>query len=53
MERIIFVDVDGTLVDYDNVLPSSAITAIRAARDAGHQVFLSTGRSRAEIYPEI
>lgn len=53
MERIIFIDVDGTLVGYDNALPASAITAIRAARAHGHRVFLSTGRSRAEIYPEI
>lgn len=53
MERIILIDVDGTLVGYDNVLPDSAVSAIRAARRAGHRVFLSTGRSRAEIYPAI
>jgi len=53
MSKIIFIDVDGTLVDYDNVLPSSAIEAIRKARANGHKVYISTGRSRAEVYQEI
>ncbi|MDU0348468.1 HAD family hydrolase [Actinomyces sp. MRS3W] len=47
--RIIFVDVDGTLVTYTNELPQSAVTAIRRARAAGHRVYLTTGRSRAEM----
>ena len=49
MSKIIFIDVDGTLVDYDNVLPDSAVAAIRN----GHKVYISTGRSRAEVYQEI
>ena len=53
MNKIIFIDVDGTLVDYDNVLPSSAVEAIRKARANGHKVYISTGRSRAEVYQEI
>ena len=53
MSKIIFIDVDGTLVDYDNVLPSSAVEAIRKARANGHKVYISTGRSRAEVYQEI
>ena len=53
MSKIIFIDVDGTLVDYDNVLPSSAVEAIRKARANGHKVYVSTGRSRAEVYQEI
>mgnify|MGYP001340711852 CR=1 FL=1 len=52
MPRILFIDVDGTLVDYHNRLPESAVTAIRAARAAGHRVYLCTGRSRAEM-PEM
>jgi Cof subfamily protein (haloacid dehalogenase superfamily) len=47
--RILFIDVDGTLVDYHNRLPVSAVAAIRAARAAGHRVYLCTGRSRAEM----
>ena len=53
MSKIIFIDVDGTLVDYDNILPSSAVEAIRKARANGHKVYISTGRSRAEVYQEI
>lgn len=53
MGRIIFLDVDGTLVDYDNRIPASAVDAIRRARAAGHRVYLNTGRSRAEVYDEL
>lgn len=53
MSRIIFLDVDGTLVDYQNRLPESAVTAIRAARKNGHRVYLCTGRSKAEVYPPL
>ncbi|MDD4849822.1 MAG: Cof-type HAD-IIB family hydrolase [Gemmiger sp.] len=53
MGKIIFVDVDGTLVDYENNLPSSAVQAIRQARANGHRVYISTGRSKAEVYPNL
>lgn len=53
MSKVIFIDVDGTLVDYENKLPQSAVEAIRQARKNGHKVYLCTGRSKAEIYPEI
>lgn len=53
MGKIVFLDVDGTLVDYENRLPESAVTAIRAARANGHRVYLCTGRSRAEVYPNL
>lgn len=51
--RMVFLDVDGTLVDYHNRIPASAIEAIRAARAEGHLVYLSTGRSRSEVYDEL
>lgn len=53
MNKIIFLDVDGTLVDYDNHLPESAVLAIRQARANGHKVYICTGRSKAEVYAEI
>lgn len=53
MPRIIFLDVDGTVVDYSNQLPESAVKAIRAAREAGHLVYMTTGRSKAEMYDEL
>ncbi|WP_303122166.1 Cof-type HAD-IIB family hydrolase [uncultured Streptococcus sp.] len=53
MSKIIFLDVDGTLVDYHNRIPESAAIAIRQARANGHKVFVCTGRSRAEMQPEL
>ena len=54
MERkIIFLDVDGTLVDYEGRLPASAARAVQGARANGHRVYLCTGRSRAEVYPYL
>lgn len=49
MAKIIFLDVDGTLVDYDNTLPISAKHAIQRARANGHLVYACTGRSKAEM----
>lgn len=53
MPKIIFLDVDGTLVDYETKIPESAITAIRKARENGHRVYICTGRSKAEVYQEL
>lgn len=52
-EKIVFLDVDGTIITYDNVLPASAARAIRAARAAGHRILMCTGRSKAELSPEL
>lgn len=53
MGKLLFIDVDGTLVDYENRLPDSAVEAIRKARANGHRVYISTGRSKAEVYPPL
>ncbi|MBQ9521636.1 MAG: HAD family phosphatase [Oscillospiraceae bacterium] len=53
MKKIIFLDVDGTLVDYENRIPESAVRAVRRARENGHRVYICTGRSRAEVYPPL
>lgn len=47
MERkLIFLDIDGTLTPPGtSVPPESALDAIRQARERGHKVFLSSGRS--------
>ncbi|MCZ0717600.1 Cof-type HAD-IIB family hydrolase [Aerococcus kribbianus] len=52
-EKLIFIDIDGTLVDYENNLPSSAVDAIHQAQDNGHLVIPVTGRSKAEMYENI
>ena len=53
MSKIILIDVDGTLLDYENKLPESAKMAIRQARQNGHKVYICTGRSKAEVYDYI
>ena len=53
MSKVIFMDVDGTLLTYENILPPSATVAIRSARKNGHKVYICTGRSRAEVYDYI
>lgn len=49
--KTLFFDVDGTLVNFQKVLPDSARRALRAAQKAGHKLVLCTGRSEAEVYP--
>lgn len=51
--KIVFLDVDGTITDYENNVPQSAKDAIKAARANGHRVYMCTGRSKAENPPEI
>ena len=53
MKKIIFLDVDGTIVDYDNHIPDSTKISIQQSRKHGHLVFLCTGRSKAEMPNEI
>lgn len=46
--KVIFLDVDGTLVNRLNQLPESAAEAVRLANRNGHKIYLCTGRSMAE-----
>lgn len=50
-EKIIFLDIDGTLIDYTHQLSQSTREAIRLAQARGHKLFISTGRSKPSIYP--
>lgn len=46
-KKALFFDIDGTLLtDGTKILPKSAEEAIKKAREAGHMVFINTGRSR-------
>ncbi len=52
-KSIIFLDVDGTLVNDNGIVPKSAELAIKESRKNGHLIFLSTGRSKAELFDHI
>lgn len=49
MRKIVFLDVDGTLINYEAKLPASAADAVNQARANGHKVYICTGCSKAEI----
>ncbi len=53
MKLNFFFDVDGTLLPFGRDVPQSAVNAISRARSNGHRVFLSTGRSTAEISSKL
>ena len=52
-KKLLLIDIDGTLVDYENNLPASAVEAIHQAQANGHKVYACTGRSKAENAQEI
>ncbi|MFD1824394.1 MULTISPECIES: HAD family hydrolase [Mumia] len=43
--RMIALDIDGTIVDYDNVMTDAVRETVRAAADAGMHCVISTGRA--------
>jgi len=49
----LFFDVDGTLLPFGEGLPNDTLHALRKARENGHYVFLSTGRSPEELDPRL
>lgn len=44
-DKLILFDIDGTLLDHNHQVPSTAKTAVVALQAAGHTVALATGRS--------
>lgn len=53
MKRLVFLDVDGTLIDHTQQVPPSAREAVGAALREGHTLVLCTGRSLPEVYPHL
>ncbi len=51
--KYVFLDIDGTLVDGNGVVPESAAEAIMKARKNGHKIFICSGRSRGEMHDNI
>lgn len=51
-QHLIFLDIDGTLVEPgSNVPPPSALAAVRGAQAKGHKVFLCSGRNYGMLSP--
>lgn len=43
--KLLFFDVDGTLMNEERVIPASALQALSAAKEAGNLVFVNSGRT--------
>lgn len=48
-KKVIFLDIDGTLVNDHNAIPESAKEAVAKARANGHYVFICTGRATSQV----
>lgn len=44
-EKVIFFDIDGTLLDFDKKIPESTKKAVQDLKNAGHHVAIATGRA--------
>jgi len=51
--KLIFIDVDGTLLTNKGLVPESAKLALQKAKAQGHKLFLSTGRALSELNETI
>ena len=49
--KIVFFDIDGTLLDSHHAIPASTLEAIRQVRENGVQVAIATGRSPFHLKP--
>lgn len=49
--KLIFLDIDGTLVGFDGKMPESTRAVLGRAVEKGHHLIVSTGRLAAQVYP--
>jgi hydroxymethylpyrimidine pyrophosphatase-like HAD family hydrolase len=50
---LIALDIDGTIIDYDETLTERVRSAVDAVKQAGHHVVLATGRSMPATLPVL
>lgn len=51
--KLIFFDIDGTLLNDRGVLRESTRLALQRLKENGHKIFLATGRSKVELPEQI
>lgn len=49
MSKVIFLDVDGTLMNNKGVVPDSAKEALRRTKEKGNEIVVCTGRCRCQV----
>ncbi len=53
MRKLVFIDIDGTILDHQHQVPQSARTALAQVKQAGHRLFFCTGRNNPEVFPSL
>lgn len=48
-QKVIFFDIDGTLINFGGEFPESAKKALVRAKENGHKIFICSGRSKCQI----
>lgn len=51
-KKVVFFDIDGTMWDWDGIIPDSTMEAIRKLKANGHIPIICTGRSKGHIRDE-
>lgn len=51
--KYVFLDVDGTLVNFKSQIPASTVDALKKAQKNGHKMIICTGRQKSQIYPSL
>ena len=51
--KCIFLDIDGTLVDYNDTVPESTLIALKRAQEKGHRLIIASGRADYMINPKL
>ncbi len=48
-QKVLFFDIDGTLLDYDGRMPDSAREALERVKEKGHKLIVCSGRSKCGV----
>lgn len=51
--KLVFIDIDGTLLDSSHHIPESARKECQRAQQAGHRLFICSGRAALDIDPPV
>ncbi len=51
--KYVFLDIDGTLVDFKAEIPPSALKALKTAQANGHKMIIASGRPHFIIYKKL
>lgn len=48
-QKVIFFDIDGTLINFGGEFPESSKKALEKAKGNGHKIFICSGRSKCQV----